>query len=209
MSIYFATPCYRSNPQQSAQWAANKARELNLKGAKVSLQIESPLLPIARSRTISDFYNEKFCTHIFMRDDDINIRAETLQKMISADVPAILVPYKLRKKDRFDVVFDESGNLLWGGLGCALVRRDVIDTLWKKYFEELHFYDDDGSLRVHLFRDIYATINNDNMRRLMKEDHSFWYRVRESGFSLNVIEGEEIIHSTAVSKYPNILEVKE
>lgn len=209
MSIYFATPCYRSDPQIAAEWAATRAKELGLKNAKVSLQIEYPLLPFARSRLLADFYSEKFCTHIFMRDDDIDVNAETIQKMISADTPAIMVPYKLRNKDRFDVVFNESKELLWGGLGCALVRRDVIDSLWKSFFEELHYYEEDGSLKVHLFQEIFGIINNDNMRRLVKEDHSFWWRVRSLGFNIKYLEGEEIRHAGKTSIYPNHLAIKE
>jgi hypothetical protein len=202
--IFFATPCYRSDPQKSVEFNYKIANELKLKGASASTLQDYPNIEVARSLLISEFHKEKFCNWVFLRDDDIDITAEVVYTMLAADVPAILVPYKIRNKERFDVVKNESGNCLWGGLGCALIRRDVIDKLWQDYFNELHFYQD-GKLLVHLFRQEFAEING--QREYMKEDHTFWHRVRTSGFKIEVLENQLITHAGITSKYPNEINV--
>jgi hypothetical protein len=202
--IHFLTPCYRSDPKTAAEWNANICRELKLQGCTASILHDYPNIEVARSLLISRFREEKFANYVFLRDDDIDIAPEVVYSMISADAPAVLVPYRLRKKDRFDVVFDESKNLMWGGLGCALIRRDVIDRLWEDYFGELHFYQD-GELKVHLFRQMFANVNG--TREYMKEDHSFWHRVRTCGFKLLALEGQKITHAGIQSIYPNEVNV--
>lgn len=204
--IHFCTPCYRSDPKAAAEWNANICQALKLKGATASIIHDYPNVEVARSLLISRFHSEKFASYVFLRDDDIDIAPEVVYTMLAADVPAVMVPYKIRKKDRFDVVFDESNNLMWGGLGCALIRRDVIDKLWQDYFESLHFYQD-GELKVHLFRQEFAEINGE--RQYMKEDHSFWYRVRKSGFKLLALENQLISHAGIKSIYPNELKIED
>lgn len=203
--IHFLTPCYRSNPKDAVEWNAKICKELKLSGATASILSDYPILEVARSLLMSRFHSEKFASYVFLRDDDIDISSEVVYTMLAADVPVVMVPYKLRKKDRFDVVFDESGNLMWGGLGCALIRRDVIDKLWQDYFESLHFYQD-GELKVHLFRQEFAEING--TREYMKEDHAFWYRVRTSGFKLLALENQKITHGGITSRYPNEIQIE-
>lgn len=198
MTIHFATPCYRSDPEIAIQWFVEKAHELKFKDPPtVHIECNCPLIHVARARIAAKFL-EGDCDWLFLRDDDIDVSSSTIQSMIDMNVNCTIAPYLVRNTDRFDVVFDESGNVVWAGLGCALIRRSVIEKLWAEHYEELHFYEE-HRLRVGIFRDFFAEI--DGVRRLLKEDHAFWYRVRAAGYSINVLDSSIVNHAGRSRKF--------
>jgi hypothetical protein len=197
--INFATPCYRSDPKKAVDWSVLRMKEMGALGT-VSLEYGCPNVHVARAKLVSSFRLTK-CHSLFFRDDDIDVSAATIKRMVDLDAPAVIAPYKLRhKKERFDVIFNESGDAVWAGLGCALLRRDVIETLWNLHYEEKHFFEDDFDPPVvNLFRDEQAYVNG--TRRLLKEDHAFWFRVREAGFPITVLDEVTVNHAGITSYY--------
>jgi hypothetical protein len=198
MTVFFATPCYRSDPKLAEQWAVAVAQKLRLEGSRLSV-LTNTYLSTAQAQIVKKFLDTD-CSHLFFRDDDIFVEAEVLQRMLDAKVPAIVAPYLVREANppRVDVIFDGTVKVLWAGLGCALVERRVIEALWKHYYDELHYLQD-KEIIVGIFRDFFA--QRDDGVQLVKSDHAFWFRVRECGFTVEALSDVMVNHAGLVSHF--------
>lgn len=194
MKVFIATPCYRSDPQLALEWGAVVARTLGLE-AIVQAPV-SPFLAVSQAQMVQAFLASD-CNRFFSREDDILIQASVLQRMIDKDVPAIVAPYFVRGTERLETTLDADGAVIWAGLGCALLKREVLETLSAAYAEELGFIQD-GVPLVHLFRDFFA--DRDDGRQLVKGDHAFWWRVRTAGFRVEALDDVTVNHAGQVSR---------
>lgn len=199
MKLFIATPCYRSDPQAAFVWAASVATALN-----VSAIVQVPMstnLTTSQAQVVQAFLKSD-CDLFFMREDDVFVEAEVLRRMIEAKVPAIVAPYLVRNSDppRMDVIFSEDGGyeVLWAGVGCMLVTREVLQTMWSRYHGELQYLQDGVEL-VALFRDFFA--QRDDGVQLVKLDHAFWFRVRECGFRVEALDDVIVNHAGNVSHF--------
>lgn len=155
-----------------------------------------PWLHVARALIVGAF-RETDATHVLFRDDDVDVSGSTVARMIAADAAAIVAPYVLRDDDnaapaRFDVTLEPDGSVRWAGLGCALVRRDVLERLWTDYEGELGF-ERQGRAYVAMFRDFFG--ERDNGVELICEDAAFWWRVRLCGFRVQALDDCEVRHA--------------
>jgi hypothetical protein len=196
MRLMVATPCYRSDPADAIAWATELARALGV-ATLAACPRSPPWLHIARQRLARAFW-ESDCNAVLFRDDDIWPSDETVRRMLAADVPAIVAPYVLRDEDsdepvrRFDVVLDELGAVQYAGLGCALVRRPVIAKLWHRWEPELGNVDR-GRRCVAMFRDFIA--DHEIGPVFLKEDHAFWWRVRDAGYPVAALDDVMVPHA--------------
>lgn len=196
MTVYFATPCYRSDPKLALSWAELVAKSLGLAGAKVSAPV-SPFLTTSQAQLIADFLASS-CTHLFFREDDILIRPEVLARMLARGWPAVVAPYLVRGTDRLETTVDDEGYVIAAGLGCALVERRVLEALTAKHDAELHYLQE-GVRLVDLTAERF--VERAGGRQKMKGDHAFWARVREAGFPIRVLEDVVVDHAGQVSHF--------
>ena len=186
--LFVATPCYRSDPAKALAWATDLGKALGVP-VLACCPRSPPWLHVGRAMLAGAFLDTLAPAMLF-RDDDIDVSAPTVARMLAADVPAIVAPYVLRSDDgdeppRFDTVVRADGSVEWAGLGCALVRRTVIHKLWTGLASELGFARR-GRLYVAIFRDILADL--DAGPELLPEDHAFWWRVQAAGFPVAALE---------------------
>lgn len=202
-TVFFATPCYRSDPQAAADWARNVSTTLGLEGSVVGCPVGA-YLTVSQALIIRAFLKSG-CSHLFIREDDIFVAPSVLQRMLDADVPAIIAPYLVRNSDppRLDVVFGPEFTVVWAGVGCTLIRREVIQTLWDRYHTDLNYLQEGVEL-VDLFFEFFA--QRDNGRQKVKPDHAFWYRVRECGFQITALDDVIVDHAGNVSHFKKSLE---
>lgn len=207
-SVFFATPCYRSDPTDAVRWAHRVSGELGLVGSKCGTLVGCPWLHVARARLIPQFRGTK-CEYLFFKDDDVSMESEVVQRMLDTKIEAVVAPYRVKDEqgsgERFDVVFDEKGGVLWAGLGAALIHRSVMDTLWDLHYGELHSLET-GVPYVALFRDFFA--KRDNGQQLIKEDHAFWWRVRMAGFQIEVLDDVVVTHAGVRSHFKKTAKVE-
>jgi hypothetical protein len=198
MTVFFATPCYRSDPQAALDWAHTTAAALSLKGSRACCPVGT-LLTTSQAFLVDAFLKTE-CTAFFIREDDIFVEPDVLARMIAANVDAIIAPYLVRNIEppRIDAVFEEGYKVIWAGVGCTLIQRHVIETMWAHYHEELRFMQE-GIELVALFRDFFA--QRDDGVQLIKPDHAFWYRVRECGFQIEALDDVIVDHAGNVSHF--------
>lgn len=192
--IYFATPCYRSDPREALDWAARTAASLGL--PMMGDAPVSPFLAVSQAQCVDRFLASD-CSHYFSREDDIFVEATVLTRMLASASPAIVAPYYVRGTTRFETVLGDDG-VAWAGLGCTLLRRDVLEALWAAHWDELHFRQDGRDI-VHLFRDLF--LQRDDGVQLLKGDHAFWWRVRALGYRVDALDDVTVNHAGQVSRY--------
>ena len=156
----------------------------------------SPFLAVSQAQMVAAFLASD-CDLFFSREDDIVVAPEVLRRMIAADVPAIVAPYFVRGTERLETTIDNDGAVIWAGLGCALLKREVLVTLRAAYVDELRFMQE-GTELVHLFRDLFA--DRDDGRQLVKGDHAFWWRVRTAGYRVEALDDVTVNHAGQVSR---------
>jgi hypothetical protein len=202
MTVFFATPCHRGSEKllaEIAQWNATTSAALGLKGACGSIVSNCPWLDAARADLVSHFLKSD-CRWLFFRDDDNFIEPKMLQRMIDADKPILVAPYKTRTPPyNWTVRLDAHGHVAAAGLGVTLIRRDVIDRLYanNKSLE----YRQNGELRVALFMHMLVP-HTDGTQLLLKEDHAFFWRVREAGYTIETLRPAEVRHGDIESTWP-------
>lgn len=196
--IFFGTPVYRSDPVRALSWAAGM--NLALGGAcKAKIVNGCGWLHVAYAMVVRDFL-ESDCDRLMMRDDDVWPDAGTVARLRDATERSggAVAPYLVRDEKRFDVVLDASGAFVTAGVGCCMLRRQVLEYLWTMYRPELGFTQD-GTQLVAIFRDVFA--ERDDGTQLWKEDQAFWHRVRQAGFHVAVLDDVAIEHAGQKERY--------
>jgi hypothetical protein len=196
VSVYFGTPCYRSDPTLALGWAVAVSNALGLVGSKVSAPC-SPFLTTSQAQLVADFLASR-CTHLFFREDDVHIEADVLARMLATGWPAVVAPYLVRGTDRVETTVDDEGHVIAAGLGCALLERRVLEELSAKHDDELHYLQD-GVRLVDLTAERF--VDRPNGRQKMKGDAAFWSRVREAGFVVRVLEDVVVTHAGRISHF--------
>lgn len=75
-------------------------------------------------------------THLWLIEDDMVLRPDTLKKLIKADVNAVAYDYPINTKGRGSVFYDQGGSVVFCGTGCLLVKREVFDHIKAPYFTD-------------------------------------------------------------------------
>lgn len=164
------------------------------------MQFGCPNVDVARNETVYAFRESGLELFLF-RDDDVFISPKDIQRMIDARADIIVAPYWRRDGDRFDII-DRSGVVEGAGLGMTLIRRRVIDRLWTGYESTLGYDQVDMFGRrhlVHLFSDFFA--QRDDGVELVKEDRAFFFRVREAGYTIAVLDDVVTTHAKVTKRY--------
>lgn len=182
--ILFATPCYRSDPVEAAQWAADMASALKLEGAIFSTVYNDARIDIARE-VLAASLRESACTHILCRDDDIDCYPDLIERMILLNVPIVIAPY--RKREPSKVVWVTSG------LGLALIHRCVFESVEDATPDRVYLRE--GRKHVGIFDPIYVN------ERKLGEDQSFFHRAAERGFYPTVIAPARVVHDGLESTF--------
>lgn len=72
-------------------------------------------------------------THLWLVEDDMILRPDTLKQMIDKDKAVVTVNYPTT--DKHDAaILSIKGQVIYGGTGCTLVKREVFDELKAPYF---------------------------------------------------------------------------
>ena len=197
--IFFATPCHKATDEALRgihRWCAETAQALSIQGAELGVVSNCPWIDAARSDLVARFMRSS-CSWLFFRDDDNFIEPSTLGRMMKLDKPLIIVPYRSRLEPH-DWTFqtNASGEIIRAGLGLTLIHRKVIVALYKAH-PELEFIQSDGCRAFALFQHEIALI--DGVRRLLKEDHTFFARARRAGYRIAALEGAEATHGSTKS----------
>lgn len=72
-------------------------------------------------------------THLWFVEDDMILPPDTLIKMLDVDKAVVTVDYPVNDKQG-GAIFKVGNEIIFGGTGCTLVKREVFDELKSPYF---------------------------------------------------------------------------
>lgn len=125
---------------------------------------------------------EDGCDYIWFVEEDTVPQAGSLEKLLAANKAIACIDYGVSGWSC--IARNEQGEILWCGLGCTLVKREVFEKLEQPYFRV------DKSLRLRdwTWTDLPASyIEKKNYGSL---DIWFCWQARLKGFEIGQVEGE-------------------
>lgn len=123
-------------------------------------------------------------THVWFVEDDMVIPHGGLDAMLKADKDIVAMEYPIDNGQSTCVY--HQGELMWCGLGCTLVRTQVLKEIGAPYFTIDHSW----LIRREPFR--LEKIPNKNSYG--GHDVNFCMRAKELGYQLNKLEGWQASH---------------
>lgn len=177
------------------------------------------LLALARSVQATRFLASG-CEWMLCIDDDISADADTIVEMLSADADCILATYAQRMPPHRITVHTLEGRdprvvptrrtpkggrvfeVASGGLGCALVRRRVVEALCERHRELV--FDDGATTHVKIFEE--DIVDLDGQPRSVGEDVAFYGRVRAAGFKVECLADATINLDGTIANLGEILD---
>ncbi len=170
------------------------------------------LLSLARSVQASRFLASP-CKWMLFIDDDISAEPETVIEMLAANADCLFATYAQRMPPhritlrtlggrdprRAPVRRTATGRrvleVAGGGLGLALVRRRVIETLTQLH-PELAFREG-GKAHVKIFEEQFLDAGGE--RRSVGEDLAFYARVLAAGFKVECLADATVNHDGTIA----------
>ncbi len=73
-------------------------------------------------------------THLWFVEDDMILPDDILKRMLNEYADVVTCDYPTTKDGRGAVFQDRAGGLVFAGLGCTLVKREVMDRMEQPYF---------------------------------------------------------------------------
>jgi|SRR3990167_3039085 len=151
--------------------------EKNRKNYETELFISSNLpIPEAQNHLVAQALANSSITHLWMVEEDTVPFARALEKLLQSDEDIVAIDYGVAGWSC--ITKDKTGEILWVGLGCTLVKRTVFEGLEKPWFRT------DKSLRLNDWQWI------DNPAKYGTLDIWFCTKAKEAGFKIKQIKGE-------------------
>ncbi len=178
--MFIATPCYRGEPQESTKRTATAIHASH--GGEWRIVEGLPWVDHARAELVAEFLDTGEAEMLWL-DADISFDPRVVDRMLAQTYHVVLCQYRTRKPPHQFVE----------GLGCCLVRRHAVETLWNAHPElaymREHTVDKPGrALFTH-----GVGRASDGMTRMIGEDQAFLDRCRAAGFGVKSLK-ENICH---------------
>lgn len=108
----------------------------NLKGISHKIYFAHKMpLPDCFEVPTNEALKNKEITHLWLVEDDMILPPDTLKQMLERDVAVVTVNYPTTKQGN-NAVLKIKNQVVYGGTGCTLVKREVFDELKKPYFTD-------------------------------------------------------------------------
>jgi hypothetical protein len=95
-------------------------------------------LPVSRNFLIESALKQDWWTHALLVDEDIIIPEGGLKELIDLNSDVAVMNYPMHRKftDKYvgTIQHNKDKSIMWGGLGCVLVRRKVFETIENPWF---------------------------------------------------------------------------
>lgn len=156
------------------------ALEENLRGIEHKIY-RSFNLPIPECQNV--LVEQALCdspSHILFVEEDIVIPKGGVKRMIQKYAPIAFIDYGVAGWSCRAMKRDNLNDILWCGLGCTLVRKDVFDVLEKPYFRT------DKALRLN----DWTWIDVPKERQYGGQDIYFFMKARDKGLRPIQVSGE-------------------
>lgn len=160
----------------------------NLKGLRFSIKISHDLpIPDCHNFCVDELLKSPQISHLLLLEEDMLLPDDTIAKMVFMDCDVVSVDYADRRTGTAFMKKDHLGNVVYTGVGCMLVKREVFKNLRPPYFREGLFEEqDDGTIverPTSRPRASYGT-----------QDVYFCNSLTKVGYSIDILESANIGH---------------
>ena len=140
-----------------------------------------------RAMCATRFYEAKEYTHWLSLDADIGFEASVIEALLAFDRPIVLAPGPYRNSPRLacsgprDAPQRENGRfqqIEFAGLCCALIKREVMDSLENRYPNFANF---DRKYKMCRWFD---RMDHPENGLLLEPDHAFLQRCKSEGYEI-------------------------
>lgn len=90
-------------------------------------------IPTCFESPVKEALKDPDITHIWFTEEDMVLPPETLRRLLAYDVAVVTCDYPIVKNTK-GAVFKVGNEVIFGGTGCTLVKREVFDELREPYF---------------------------------------------------------------------------
>lgn len=123
--------------------------------------------------------------YILFIEEDMVLPEGALDKMIKMDKPVVCIDYPVG--NGYSTIAKKNGEILWCGLGCTLIRRNIFDAIEKPWF--------DISYSWRIVSDNPFKIEKvENLNKYGGHDINFFIKVRKAGYKIYQLPGFEAEH---------------
>jgi hypothetical protein len=123
-----------------------------IKGMLENVVQNNAALVIVEGKPMPDCFNDGVeealslgASHIWFLEEDNEAPSGVLKAMLDANKPIVTIDYPVAK-ERSVIHKDKDGKVLWCGLGCTLIRREVFDNIPKPWFEVNKLFNQNGDV---------------------------------------------------------------
>lgn len=156
----------------------------NLKGIDHKIFFAHKLpIPNCFEVPVSKALEDPSFTHIWLVEDDMCLKPDTLSRMLEADKNAVAYDYPVTKEGNGAVFYDQGGNAVFAGTGCLLIKRKVFNSLKKPYFTDKVRWNLQNYGESIKMTGVYADTGYGT------HDITFCVKLWNSGITLNVLKG--------------------
>jgi len=209
--LFVAVPSYKPTPEMRAE-LDSFAQALG-PDTVVEIKESCSIIEMARA-TLEERFLKTDSTHILWRDDDIRVDAQDILAVVDEDLDVVGLGCRNRhtpEKRAFNVrplhhgagdltprvIVRPSGRRVVEaagvGFGCILVRRRVVEKLWRRPDLACESLENPGAtIAMTFLPSIRRQI--DGVRRFIGEDLSWCERAREAGFHVYAMLGVATDH---------------
>jgi len=165
-------------------------------------------LYMAHGRPIPDCFNEPLnkalkegCDAISFVEEDMDIPSDTLRKFIASEEPVITTDYADRRTGVPLILRDTDDNVIFSGMGCMLVRREVFEKMEKPYVKPMVFWKvqhPNGDIEWEPHPEI-------PFNGYGGQDLGFCHKIRKAGYRITEYHNIKIGHMMLVAKSEDII----
>jgi hypothetical protein len=186
--LFTATPVH--GELQERLKATRKALSRAYHGCEHATLENSQGVAFGRAELVGMYLAKSKAPLFLSLDADIGVSVLVVDRMVATKADIVVTPYRQRKPPHAWTFQGTPGNVEFSALGCALIRRHVLESL----AQTIHEYDSQlGHKAWDMFRpEIFG-------RRLHEADTSFCIRARAKGFSIVALVGAEVDHDGTFS----------
>lgn len=177
----------------------------NLKNLRNKTECE---LYMAHGRPIPECFNEPLekalddgCDWIWFVEEDMIIPSDTLQRMFLVRYPVVTVDYADRRTGIPLILRDNVGDVLFSGMGCMIIHKDVFGKMEKPYCRPMVFWkkeQDNGDILYEPHPEIKQTSYG-------TQDIYLCWAIRKAGYEIAELKNANIGHMNLLSKAEDIV----
>jgi len=121
-------------------------------------------------------------TYLFFVEEDMLVPDRTLESLLALEKPISAVDYPVGE-GRYSCIARKGDEILWCGLGCTLIHRNVFDKIGKPWFET------DKTVRITNEDPFEYVIDENIPYKYGGHDILFGIKVREKGVEISQLDG--------------------